>query len=203
MIVDLDFDKEVYISVDIEADGPIPGEYSMLNLGAASFKITSPDPLKPISTFNINIMPLPNAKQHPATMKWWEKHQDVWELINKDQKDPENAMNDFVNWVLDQPGKPAFVDYPGSWDFIFVFWYLIKFVGMSPFSFRNLGLATMAFTMLKIPFRWTVKKVMPENWFDKELKHTHIGVDDAIGQGVQFMKMLTENLKEDNYDVTS
>jgi ribonuclease T len=27
-------EREIYFSVDIEASGPIPGEYSMLSLGA-------------------------------------------------------------------------------------------------------------------------------------------------------------------------
>ena len=29
--------EECYVSIDIEADGPIPGTYSMLSLGAAAF----------------------------------------------------------------------------------------------------------------------------------------------------------------------
>lgn len=28
---------EIYISTDIEADGPIPGEYSMLSIGSVAF----------------------------------------------------------------------------------------------------------------------------------------------------------------------
>lgn len=30
--------NEVYISTDIETDGPIPGKYSMLSLGSAAYK---------------------------------------------------------------------------------------------------------------------------------------------------------------------
>jgi len=29
--------KEIYVSIDIEADGPIPGPYSMLSIGAVAF----------------------------------------------------------------------------------------------------------------------------------------------------------------------
>ena len=28
---------EIYVSIDVEADGPIPGDHSMLSLGAAAF----------------------------------------------------------------------------------------------------------------------------------------------------------------------
>lgn len=198
MISDFDkFDKEVYISCDVEANGPIPGEFSMLNLGACSFKITNSNPLEPISTFSINIKPLPNAKEDPDTMKFWAKYPDIWNEINKNQTDPLEAMNKFREWIDKQPGKPAFVGYPGGWDFMYIYWYLIKFGGHSPFSFRTLGIGTMAFTMLKTPFRWTVKKVMPKHWFEDSPKHDHTGLTDSIGQGIQFMKMLMENLRNE------
>jgi hypothetical protein len=29
--------EEIYVSTDIETDGPIPGEYSMLSFGSAAF----------------------------------------------------------------------------------------------------------------------------------------------------------------------
>lgn len=60
-------DNSIYISVDIEADGPIPGEYSMLSIGACAFK---PDGTEH-GRFWTNIERLPNAKQHPDTMAWW------------------------------------------------------------------------------------------------------------------------------------
>lgn len=189
------FDKEVYISVDIEADGPYPGGYSMLNLGAASFKTTNPNPLEPISTFSINIKPLEGAGRDPSTMSFWEGNQQIWFEINENQVEPQIAMDEFRKWIREQPGTPAFVGYPGGWDFMFVYYYLMRFGHDSPFSFRTLSIATYACAMLKTPFRRTVKRSMPKYWFDKTLKHTHLGVDDAIGQGVQFMNMLCENLK--------
>jgi len=36
------------------------------------------------------------------------------------------------------PGKPVFVGYPAGFDFLFVYWYLIRFTGESPFSFSAL-----------------------------------------------------------------
>jgi len=43
--------EEVYISVDIEASGPIPGEYSMLSLGACVVE-------NPTKTFYIEFKPI-------------------------------------------------------------------------------------------------------------------------------------------------
>ena len=190
------FEKEVYISVDVETNGPYPGDFSMINLGASSFKLTNPNPLEPISAFSVNIRPLRNAKQDPDTMRFWAKHPGIWKEINKNRVSPKEAMDDFEKWIANQPGKPAFVGYPGGFDFLFVYWYMMKFRGSCPFSFRNLGIATMAFTMLKTPFRGTVKRKMPKRWFEGCPAHDHAGLSDSIGQGMQFMHMLIENLEK-------
>ncbi len=55
---------EIYVSVDIEADGPIPGDYSMLSLGSAAYDSDG----NLISTFTVNVAPLEGAKQQADTM---------------------------------------------------------------------------------------------------------------------------------------
>ena len=57
--------NEIYVSVDIEADGPIPGDYSLLALGSAAYD----DCGKLVSTFTANLAPLDGAKQDPDTME--------------------------------------------------------------------------------------------------------------------------------------
>jgi len=51
---------------------------------------------------------------------------------------PETAMRRYVLWLKALPGKPVFVGYPTGFDFLFVYWYLIRFAGESPFSFSAL-----------------------------------------------------------------
>ena len=52
--------EEVYISVDVEAAGPIPGEYSMLSLGAC---VTD----SPQESFYIELKPI-NDKADPEAL---------------------------------------------------------------------------------------------------------------------------------------
>src|ERR1700694_4112719 len=59
---------EIYLSIDIEADGPIPGPYSMLSFGIAAFSIDK----VLLGTFTRNLEPLPGASQHPRVMAWWQ-----------------------------------------------------------------------------------------------------------------------------------
>ena len=61
-----------------------------------------------------------------------------------DLRDPAEAMPAYVAWLKALPGKPVFVAYPAGFDFLFVYWYLIRFAGESPFSFSALDIKTFA-----------------------------------------------------------
>jgi hypothetical protein len=56
--------REIYVSTDIETDGPIPGPHSMLSFGSAAF---APD-RRLVGTFEANLHTLPEAAGHPDTM---------------------------------------------------------------------------------------------------------------------------------------
>jgi len=101
-------------------------------------------------------------------------------------------MTDYVAWLKKLPGKPTFVAYPAGFDFMFVYWYLIRFTGESPFSHSALDMKTFAMALLKTDYREATKRNMPKEWFDP-LPHTHIALDDAIEQGALFCNMLTKN----------
>ena len=189
--------KELYFSVDIEADGPIPGEYSMLSLGAAAFDYTNES--KIVSTWSANMETLENAKEHPDTMKWWATQPEAWEIVQNNKINAEQAIKDFAKWVKivckEHNAKPVFLAYPSGFDFTFVYWYLIKFNGSSPFAFSALDIKSFAMAKLNTPFRATVKKNMLKEWFSFEHKHTHVALDDAIEQGYLFGNILKYNEK--------
>jgi len=179
---------EVYISTDIETDGPIPGPHSMLSFGSAAFLADK----SLISTFTANLETLPEATCHPETMAWWETQPEAWAACRSGLQSPEAAMQKYVQWIRSLPGKPVFVAYPAGFDFLFIYWYLIRFVGESPFSFSALDAKTYAMATLGLEYRASTKRNYPRRWFE-QLPHTHQALDDAIGQGVMFINMLHEN----------
>lgn len=179
---------EIYVSTDVEADGPIPGPHSMLSFASASYTADK----KLISTFTANLEELPYAKAHPDTMAWWDKNPEAWTACRENCQDPTIAMKDYVEWLKQLPGKPVFVGYPAAYDFMFVYWYMIRFVGESPFSHSALDIKTYAMAVLKKNYRESTKRNMPKRWFDK-LPHTHVALDDAIEQGALFCNIISEN----------
>jgi hypothetical protein len=176
---------EVYISTDVEADGPIPGPHSMLSFGSAAFSAEK----ELLGTFTANLTTLPGAAGDPRTMEWWAGQPDAWAACRADVRDPALVMPEYVAWIKSLPGKPVFVAYPAAYDFMFVYWYLIKFAGESPFSHSALDIKTYAMALLGLEYRESVKRNMPAEWFD-DLPHTHVALDDAKGQGALFCNML-------------
>lgn len=185
--------REVYVSVDIEADGPIPGPHSMLSLGAAAFVIDwSAAPVaSAAATFSANLETLPGATGDEATMKWWNSEPAAWAACRAEPRPPADAMGDFAAWLAGLPGRPVFVAYPAGFDFTFVYWYLVRFTGSSPFSHSALDMKTMAMTLLGTPFRDTSKRGFPARW-RVDARHSHVALEDAIEQGEIFCKMLIE-----------
>jgi len=71
--------KEIYVSTDVEADGPIPGPNSMLSFGSAAY--TGGKEL--IGTFSANLETLPGATADPKTAEWWAQQPEAWARTGK------------------------------------------------------------------------------------------------------------------------
>jgi hypothetical protein len=181
--------RETYVSTDVETDGPIPGPHSMLSFGSVAFDGSGSE----IGSFTRNLETLPGATGNPKTMAWWAGHRSAWEASRTDPSPPEEAMPAYVSWLNSLPGSPVFVAYPAGFDFLFVYWYLIRFAGESPFSHSALDIKSYAMALLRKPFRDSTKRNMPRRWFPA-VAHTHVALDDAREQGLLFMNMLRENL---------
>ena len=178
---------EIYVSTDIESDGPIPGPHSMLSFGSAAFAPGG----ERLGTFEANLEALPGATGHSDTMAWWATQPEAWAECRRDPRDPAEALPDYIGWVKALPGKPVFVAYPAGFDFLFMYWYMIRFAGESPFSHSALDMKTFAMVLMGSGYRDATKRNMPKGWFGPS-RHTHKALDDAIEQGELFCRMLAE-----------
>jgi len=178
---------EIYVSTDVEADGPIPGPHSMLSFGSAAFARDG----RLVDTFAANLELLPGAAPDPGTQAWWDSQPEAWAACRANLEEPGAAMRRYLAWLKALAGKPVFVGYPVAYDFMFVYWYLMRFAGESPFSHSALDIKTLAMVALRKPYREATKKNMPKQWFGEQ-PHTHVALDDAIGQGILFCNIMKE-----------
>ena len=176
---------EIYVSTDIEADGPIPGPNSMLSFASAAYR--SDKTL--VATFGANLSTLPDAQADPKTMEWWKSQPQAWAACRTNPCEPGTVMPEYLAWLKSLPGTPVFVAYPAAFDFMFVQWYLIRFTGESPFAHAALDIKSYAMALLGSDYRAAGKRSMPRDWFD-DFPHTHVALDDAKEQGALFCNML-------------
>ena len=160
----------------------------MLSIGSAAYQADK----TLVATFSANLETLPGAQAHPKTAQWWATQPQAWEACRKDLESPEQAMRRYVAWLKSLGAKTVFVAYPAGFDFMFVYWYLIRFVGESPFSYSALDIKSFAMAVLKSDYTRSTKRDMPKRWFD-DLPHNHVALDDALEQGALFCNILREN----------
>lgn len=98
---------EIYVSTDVEADGPIRGPSSMLSFASAAFQADK----TLVGTFEANLTTLPDAHGDPRTMRWWSSQPKAWAACRTNPRDPAVVMPEYVAWLKSLPGRPVFVGY--------------------------------------------------------------------------------------------
>ncbi|MFI9544188.1 exonuclease [Streptomyces sp. NPDC052016] len=182
----------LYVSVDIEADGPIPGPYSMLSLGAAVAGVqdgdgfTAADPTA--RTFYCELRPV-SEEFVPEALAVSGLDRD---RLRVEGLDPRVAMARFTRWVREVSGdaQPVMCGYPASYDWTFLYWYLIRFTGVSPFGHSGcLDMKTLYATKAGLPLRAVAKGTMPRELLSRR-RHTHHALDDAVEQAELFANLM-------------
>ncbi|MER6673419.1 3'-5' exoribonuclease [Streptomyces sp. NPDC000983] len=182
----------LYISVDIEADGPIPGPYSMLSLGAAvagrqdGEGFVAEDPER--RTFYRELRPISDDFVPEAlAVSGLDR-----ERLGVEGRDPAVAMTEFSRWVRTAAAdaQPVMCGYPASYDWTFLYWYLIRFTGQSPFGHSGcMDMKTLYASKAGLPLRAVVKGTMPRELLSRR-RHTHHALDDAIEQAELFANLM-------------
>lgn len=171
--------KEMFFSIDIETDGSAPGINSMLSIGCVAF---DPDTGQKFGTFSMNLHPLPNAVEDPATMQFWKDFPNAYALAIYNAQTPFFVMWEFSKWITKTRGNSkAVAACQPTWDFHFIHWYFINFCGHSPLGHGAYCIKTLCATVLGLDFLKTRKKKLPKGWAGG-LPHTHCALDDAMEQ---------------------
>jgi DNA polymerase III epsilon subunit-like protein len=160
-----------YVMVDIEADGPIPGDYSMVCFGAVvvepGLEKTFYGEVRPISDRFIPEALAVSGFTREQTMGF-----------------PEAAevMKRFAEWLgTASKGQPMFVSDNNGFDWQFINWYFHHFTGKNPFGFSSTNLGSL--------YKGMVKDVFQNFKHLRKTEHTHHPVDDAKGNAEAMLTM--------------
>lgn len=160
-----------YIIVDIESDGPVPGDYSMLSLGACTLD-------EPEETWYGTMKPLEGAKFLSKAVDFLrENGLDRDELVAV-ALPAFMVIHEFKGWLtkVAKGDRLRFVADNAGFDWMFVAWYLQHFVDDNPFGFSPLSI-----TSLYAGISGDVKRSSEYKKKYRTVKHTHNALDDARG----------------------
>jgi hypothetical protein len=164
----------MFVMVDVEADGPIPGEFSMISIGAV---IVEPSLER---TFYGRLRPISERWIPEALAVSGHSREDC--LTNDD---PKHVMERFGAWLAEHAGKrPMFVSDNNGFDWMFVCWYFHRYTGRCPFGFSSTNLGSLYKGLVK-DFSQSFKHL-------RKTAHTHHPVDDAKGNAEALLTMKTE-----------
>lgn len=165
------------ISVDIEADGPIPGDYSMISLGAV---IVEPTLSK---TFYAEIKPISD--------KWIPEAIAISGFSREKTltfEEPIIVLEKFRNWIKENSvDSPIFISDNNGFDFAFVNWYFHHFTGSNPFGWSSRRIGDL-YCGLKQDARAQWKHL-------KKSKHNHNALSDAMGNAEAILEIQKMGLK--------
>jgi DNA polymerase III epsilon subunit-like protein len=172
-----------YISVDIESSGPIPGEYSMLSLGACVVGYEE----NTNYTFYRELQPISNNYITEAL--------EVTGFSLEDLKvngiAPKECMKNFMGWMKEvSKKKPVFVAHPIAFDWSFVNYYFHKFMGCNPFGVSGIDLKSVWIGKTNSKWYSTSINDIKRTLNLTHISHTHNALNDAKEQSIIFRKML-------------
>lgn len=183
-------DNQIYIVVDIELNGMIAGEHSILSIGAvASTKNEE------VGSFYKKLQPLKELSVDPETMAWWKTQPQAWQEATANAEPAADVIVAFREWVASFGKSPIFVASPLVLDYPFIKWYLHKFGGEQLFEDfepiqRTLDLASLTAGLLSIPLAQSRRMQLPPEITKGMPEHSHAAIDDARGYGVILRNVL-------------
>ena len=163
-----------FFMVDVEADGPNPGDYSMVCFGAV---VVEPTLSK---TFY--------GQLRPVSSEWIPEALAVSGFTRVQTEtfpEPAETMTDFGSWIVENSvGRPKFISDNNGFDWQFINWYFHHFLGSNPFGYTSTNLGSL--------YKGVVKDMRKNFKYLRKTKHTHNPVDDATGNAEALLHMSVE-----------
>ncbi len=161
--------------MDVEADGPIPGDYSMVSFGAVivepSLSRTFYGRLKPVSEKWVPEALAVSGHSREETL--------AFPLA-------EQVMAEFKGWLgQNAKGQPRFVSDNNGFDWQFINWYFHHFLGENPFGFSSTNLGSF--------YKGVTRDFFTNFKHLRKTKHTHHPVDDAKGNAEAMLQIIQQH----------
>jgi len=178
--------KEVFISVDVETSGPIPGEYDLLSIGACVINC-------PNQVFYRELKPVTRNADPDALSVTGFNLDDL--LINGEK--PSLAMYEFYKWInenIHEGELPVFVGFNAGFDWSFINYYFHKYLGKNIFGFTSLDIKSLYMGRFGGSWSDTKSSKILER-LNPSKRSNHNALQDALFQAELFLLILNSSVK--------
>jgi DNA polymerase III epsilon subunit-like protein len=168
-----------YVIVDVESDGPIPAEFSMVCFGAVVFGDTLD------KTFY--------GKTRPISERFVPEALAISGFSREQHlafDEPKSVLENFSAWLAQHTkGRAVFVSDNVAFDWQFINYYFHRYLGRNPFGFSGRRIGDLYAGLVKDASKATDWKKY------RKTAHTHNPVDDALGNAEALQKIKELGLK--------
>jgi hypothetical protein len=174
-----------FVMVDVESDGPIPGDYSMISFGAVVVELDKYNGSK----LNPSTLKTFYGKLKPISEKWDPQALAVSGHSREETlkfSDPVLVMEEFATWLRENCNgvQPCFISDNNGFDWQFINWYFHHFTGRNPFGFSSQNLGSI--------YKGLIKSSRKNFKHLRKTKHSHDPVQDCIGNVEAFCHIIKE-----------
>ena len=161
-----------YIMVDVETDGPIPADYSMICFAAI--------------VVDEGLDKFFYGQLKPISQLWLPKSLEISGFTRQDTlafNDPKVVMEDFRAWINKYAtSQPTFISDNNGFDWQFMNYYFHHFLGSNPFGYSSVNLGSL--------YKGLVKDMSQNFKHLRKTVHSHHPVDDVKGnaEALLFLK---------------
>lgn len=194
---------ELWLSLDIETDGPSIVTNSMLSVGMVAYLFDSEQ-----CTYTEGESICVDMKKDEKnvvdqdTLEWWlsdNGNPEEWkrlQTVETTQKEGCERISDWIKGLMSKYNtKPVLVCYPSVFD---GGWFDQLFVNQlgkhCPSWFKSYDIRTYASAVLAQPLSKCKKDTLLKEYLPTDAPHTHNALDDAIEQGRLFCNIHAKNI---------
>ena len=169
--------NEVLISIDVETSGPIPGEFSLLSIGACA--VDNPD-----RQFECYVQPITEAYD-PKALEVGGVSLDELRGTGLTAQAAMRRREELVNWVAGESSSPVMVGFNAPFDWSFINYYFHRFLGRNPFGFSAIDIKAYYMGVSGSSWHDTRSSVMRKA-LNASLEGDHNALNDALAQAELF-----------------
>jgi gas vesicle protein len=184
--------QKVYMTINVECDGPDPALNNLLELSCVLHFENGII----IDELNIKFIPLPNRKPDQFTMiNFWNVNPEAWAWVNTDAVDVDSGMSSFIDFFerYSKLYSIRFVGDPASRDFV---WLQEYYTNYAMFSTMKLFPYCRCLTTMRKSYQkmlnltddqsWSLKNNMQNSGEEILSNRSHIGIERARKQAREF-----------------